>query len=103
MTPTPGARANPATIPAPGTFSAPASSANSAIPPTAARIAALKTPAASPSALDIRAAKAQGLVWVDFDTKLFHTPGDQEYGTTKNGKFLDEDDAKTVGAHMATH
>jgi hypothetical protein len=42
-------------------------------------------------------------VWVDFDTKLFHTPGDQEYGTTKNGKFLDEDDAKTVGAHMATH
>jgi hypothetical protein len=70
--------------------------------PTPARIAALETPVAPPSSIDIRAAKAKGLVWVDLDSKIYHTPGDKKYGTTKNGKFMDEDDAKTAGAHVAT-
>jgi hypothetical protein len=86
---------------APESASIPASSANPARPSTPARISALRSPAPPPSPVDIRAAKAKGLVWVDLDSKVYHTPGDKEYGTTRNGKFMDEDDANTAGAHMA--
>jgi hypothetical protein len=103
MNPVPEARANPAATPAREATSVPASSANPAPPLTPARIAALKTPAAPQSSLDIRAARAKGWVWVDLDTKVIHTPGDREYGTTKNGKFMDQDDAKTVGAHTSVN
>ncbi|MGD0730902.1 MAG: hypothetical protein ABR956_06540 [Terracidiphilus sp.] len=100
-TPAAGTRAAPLGSSIPGVLSTPASSANPATPPTQAKINALKTPAGKPSDEDIRAAKAQGLVWVDLDANVYHTPGDQQYGTTTNGRFMDADDAKAVGAQLA--
>lgn len=88
----PGVRSNPAT--------------NSAVRATggnssAAGAAGPKIPGAPPPDTSIAGARAKGLVWVDMNTKTYHTPGDSEYGTTKNGKFMTADDAKAAGARMA--
>jgi hypothetical protein len=65
---------------------------------TAAKTAA---PAPPPNAGDIAGAKAKGLVWLNLNTKVYHGSGDKEYGTTKNGKFVTEADAKAAGARAA--
>jgi hypothetical protein len=53
------------------------------------------------SASDIASAKSKGLVWVNLNTKVYHASKDKEYGTTKNGRFMTEDDAKASGARLA--
>ena len=58
-------------------------------------------PAPAPSAADIAGAKAKGLVWVNLNTKVYHFSTDSTYGTTKNGKFMTEADAKAAGARAA--
>ena len=58
-------------------------------------------PAPPPNAGDISSAKAKGLVWLNLNTKVYHGSGDKEYGTTKNGKFVTEADAKAAGARAA--
>jgi hypothetical protein len=68
---------------------------------TAKPAAVAKTKAAPPTAADIAAAKAKGLVWVNLNTKVYHPSTDKEYGTTKNGKFMTEADAKAAGARAA--
>jgi hypothetical protein len=40
-------------------------------------------------------------VWLNLNTKVYHNSGDKEYGTTKNGKFVTEADAKAAGAKLA--
>jgi hypothetical protein len=51
-------------------------------------------PAASSS--DIAAAKASGKVWVNTSSGVYHKSG-RWYGTTKEGKFMTEADAKAAG------
>ena len=45
---------------------------------------------------EINAAKTSGKVWVNTDTGVYHKGG-QWYGTTKQGKFMTEDEAIKAG------
>jgi hypothetical protein len=97
----------PAPAPAPAKAAAPAPAPAAA--PAAAPVAKTTTakaekapPPPPPNAGDIAAAKAKGLVWLNLNTKVYHNSGDKEYGTTKNGKFVTEADAKAAGAKLAS-
>lgn len=57
--------------------------------------------APAPSAADIANAKSKNLVWANLNTKVYHYSTDSTYGTTKNGKFMTEADAKTAGYRAA--
>ena len=63
--------------------------------------AAKPAPAPAPSAADIANAKTKGLVWANLNTKIYHYSTDSTYGTTKNGKFMTEADAKAAGYRAA--
>jgi len=81
----------------------PAAAATPAATPAAATGVKPAATAATPNAGDIASAKAKGLVWLNLNTKVYHGSADKEYGTTKNGKFMTEADAKAAGARAAKH
>ena len=58
-------------------------------------------PAPAPTAAEISDAKAKGMVWANLNTKVYHMAGASTYGTTKNGKFMTEADAKAAGFRAA--
>jgi hypothetical protein len=69
---------------------------------TATKAPKVKAPAApAPSAADIADATSKGMVWVNLNTKVYHKAGVPTYGTTKNGKFMSEADAKAAGYKAA--
>ncbi len=39
----------------------------------------------------------KGMVWVNIDSKKYHKEGSAWYGTTRNGKYMTEEDAKKAG------
>jgi hypothetical protein len=75
---------------------------STATPPakTAPATTTKPAPKAAPSAADIADAKAKGMVWFNNNTKVYHKSTDKEYGTTKNGKFMTEADAKAAGGKL---
>ncbi len=51
----------------------------------------------APTAQEIADARAKGMVWVNTGTKVYHHQESKYYGKTKQGKFMNEDEAKTAG------
>jgi hypothetical protein len=69
--------------------------------PATATKTAKPAPTPPPSASDIAAAKTKNMVWANLNTKVYHYAKDKEYGTTKNGKFMTEADAKAANYKAA--
>jgi hypothetical protein len=70
--------------------------------PAPAAAAPAKKPGKAPSPTnnasdaDIASAKASGKVWVNTESKKYHSGGEW-YGRTKKGQFMTEDEAKKAG------
>jgi ABC-type phosphate transport system substrate-binding protein len=62
--------------------------------------ASRSAPVTNASPADIQAAKANGEVWVNTDSGIYHKGG-KWYGATKNGKFMSEQDAIKSGYKLA--
>ena len=61
---------------------------------------AKSAPANTVSESEISAAKADGKVWVNTESGVYHKGG-QWYGATKQGKFMTEQEAKQAGYKAA--
>jgi DNA uptake protein ComE-like DNA-binding protein len=70
------------------------------VTPTARPVTpAMAAPAATGTAF--QSPLAQGMVWVNTSTKVFHREGDRWYGKTKEGKYMTEADALAAGYREA--
>ena len=54
-----------------------------------------------PTDQQIADAKANGMVWVNTRTKVYHQPDSGFYGKTKHGKFMTKDEATKAGFRPA--
>lgn len=86
--------------PAPG-FSLQNGSQTSNAHTTTAHAAKKSSARAAPSAQEIADAKSKGLVWVNLNTHVYHKEG-PNYGATKRGKFMTEEDARKAGYRPAS-
>jgi hypothetical protein len=55
---------------------------------------------AAPTRAQIDAAKTSGMVWVNTQSGVYHKGG-KWYGTTKQGKFMTEQEAIKSGYHAS--
>jgi len=78
-----------------------AASTAEAVPAAASTAAAAPAKAAHSSTANMQQAPGggPGLVWLNTDSNVYHCPGTQYYGKTKQGAYMSEADAKAKGAH----
>ncbi len=48
-----------------------------------------------------RVPPAKGLIWVDTDARVYYQGDSRWYGTTRNGAFMTESEARTAGYYPA--
>lgn len=77
-----------------------AAAADQAAQTTAKTAKKAKAAVTMPTDAEIADAKAKGMVWANENTKVYHKD-DAQYGKTKHGKFMTEDDAKADGYRLA--
>jgi hypothetical protein len=81
---------------APAPAAKPAATTSTAAAAPAKKSGKAPSPTNNASDADIASAKASGKVWVNTETKKYHTGGEW-YGKTKKGQFMTEDEAKKAG------
>jgi hypothetical protein len=80
--------------------SAPTGAAAAAQTTTTEAKHAMPAPSRNASSADIQSAKADGKVWVNTESGVYHKSG-KWYGATKQGKFMSEQDAVKAGYRAA--
>jgi competence protein ComEA len=80
----------------------PSVTASAAPPQPTSAAASLRSestrPVPSPATATVPAqGGGNGQVWVNLDSKIYHHQGDRFYGKTKNGKYMNEQDAVRAG------
>ncbi|HWA95422.1 MAG TPA: DUF3761 domain-containing protein [Terracidiphilus sp.] len=80
---------------APGKSSTPVSAPAPTSSPAPTR--AKSAPAMRPNGT-VAPGGGSGMVWVNTDSNVYHCQGDKYYGTTKEGKYVSESQARAMGA-----